>query len=334
MSRSTDLRVLIAPGVLRGRPGAFRELLTAQGYTLVEPPGGDVLPEAELIPWLGAVDAILAGAEAYPDHVLAHAGRARILARVGVGYDNVDVAAATARALPVTITPGTNHEAVAEHALALLLALTRLVVRDDRRIRQGQWVRSIVTPVRGTTLGLVGLGRIGQALVPRARGLAMRVIAHDPMPEVVEVARRLDVPLVSLDELLATADVVSLHAPITPETVHLINRERLALMKPTSYLINTSRGRLVDEVALLDALTSGRLAGAGLDVLEEEPPPADHPFFALDNVVLTPHTAGVDCRSLDDMAELAARCIVARLTGQPIPPGCLLNPAALRDHRD
>ena len=333
MSRSSNLRVLIAPGVLRGRPGAFRELLTAQGYTLVEPPGSDVLPEAELVPWLGDVDAILAGAELYPDHVLAHATRARILARVGVGYDNVDVAAATARSLPVTITPGTNHEAVAEHALALLLALTRLVVRDDRRIRQGQWIRSVVTPIRGATLGLVGLGRIGQALVPRARGLAMKVIAHDPVPSAIEPARRLDVPLVGLNELLANADVVSLHAPMTPETVHLINRERLALMKPTAYLINTSRGGLVDETALRDALTSGRLAGAGLDVLEEEPPPVDHPFFALDNVVLTPHTAGVDSQSLDDMAESGARCILARLTGGVIPPECLLNPTTLRAHR-
>ena len=180
---------------------------------------------------------------------------------------------------------------------------------DDRNMRAGKWIRHVTIPVRGQTLGIVGLGRIGKAMALRALAFGMHVVAFEVAPDHAWLKSHA-VKLTTLEELLKQSDVVSLHAPATAETKHLMNSKTLALMKPTAFLLNTARGGLVDETDLAEALRSGKLAGAGLDVFAQEPTPPDHPFYHLDNVVMTPHTGGTDLKSRLDMAELAAQSIV------------------------
>jgi D-3-phosphoglycerate dehydrogenase / 2-oxoglutarate reductase len=310
-------RVLITPTPLKELRGAYVTMLHQAGFEIVVPaePWDHPLNEAELFDALPGVDATIAGSEPYTARVLAAHPQLKVIARVGVGYDAIDVPAATVRGVAVAISPGANHETVAEHAFALLFALAKHVTRADREVREGRWLRRLTVPLRGQTLGILGLGRIGKAMVPRARAFGMQIIAHDVNQDRAFLENN-DVRLVGLPELFRIADVVSLHAPMGPATSRIINADTLALMKPTAFLINTARGGLIDEEALVNALRRGQIAGAGLDVFANEPPPQDHPFFKLDNVVLTPHTGGTDTTSLFAMAELAARAIVDLAAGR------------------
>lgn len=310
-------RVLITPTTLKGIEGNYLTLLRQAGMEIVTPPEpwDHQLREEEILEQLKGIDATIAGMEPYNAKVLAAHPQLKVIARVGVGYDAVDMAAATRQGVVVTITAGANHDTVAEHAFSLLFALAKQVVVDDRTVRQGKWIRHVTIPIRGQTLGIVGLGRIGKAMALRALAFGMKVIAYELHPDTNWLSQH-DVKLADLATLLKQSDVVSLHAPATPETKHLINEKTLALMKPNAFLINTARGGLVDEPALVAALTANRIAGAGLDVFAQEPPPQDHPFFALDNVVMTPHTGGTDLQSRLDMAEFAARSIVELSQGK------------------
>src|SRR4051812_28604925 len=215
----------------------------------------------------------------------------RIIARAGTGVDNVDVAAASARGILVVNAPGANSISVAEHACALMLALSRTIPAADSAMKAGKWEkkRFLGTEVRGKTLGVAGLGRIGQEVAQRARAFGMRVVAHDPYIS-KEIAAGLGVELMTLDEVCATADYLTLHLPSTPETKHLFNDERLARCKPGIRLINTARGELIDEAALRRAIENGSVGGAGLDVFETEPP-ADWSLAQLLQIIATPHIA-------------------------------------------
>jgi D-3-phosphoglycerate dehydrogenase / 2-oxoglutarate reductase len=316
--------VLIGPGPLRHRPGPFRRILTAAGFRCIDLPGAHTLTEAELRPALPEADALIAGGEPVTADLIARAPRLRAIARTGVGYDAVDIDAASAHKIPVMITPGTNQESVAEQAFALLLALTRNVVGNDATIRAGGWDRSLVQPLRGKTLGLVGLGRIGRAVATRAQAFEMKVVAFDPFAADAEFEDRHGIRRLGFDELLAASDVVSLHLPLTKVTHGLMNRAHLARMRPGSYLINTSRGGLVVEADLAESLASGHLAGAGLDVLNAEPPEPGNPLLKLPNIVFSAHIGGIDIKSMADMAEMAARCIVSLHQGK-WPAGCVIN---------
>jgi phosphoglycerate dehydrogenase-like enzyme len=308
-------KVLLAATTLKNLEGRHLTLIRDAGLELVTPePWDRQLTEADLLRCLPGVAATIAGMEPYTPRVFGAAPDLRVIARVGVGYDAVDVAAATAAGVAVTITPGANHDCVAEHTFALILALLKSVVSSHNATVRGDWKRLITVPLRGQTLGIVGLGRIGRAVAMRAKAFQMRVIAYEVNPDRAFVQRE-GVELVAMDRLLAEADIVTLHVPMLPSTKHLINARTIAMMKPTAYLINTARGGLVQESDLVDALRARRLAGAGLDVFTDEPPPAGHPFFALDNVVLTPHSAGTDHQSRLDMAESAARSVVELLHG-------------------
>jgi D-3-phosphoglycerate dehydrogenase / 2-oxoglutarate reductase len=267
---------------------------------------------------------VMAGGERYSAEVLGAAPKVKIIARTGVGYDAIDVPAATARGVAVTIAPGTNQESVAEQAFALLLALKRRVALYDRVIRGGGWERDVVAPVRGLTLGLVGMGRIGRAMVPRALAFGMNVVAFDPIHD-PDFDLKHGIQRRMFEEVLAGSDVLSLHLPATPETRHLINKATIAKMKPGAVLINTSRGSLVVESDLLEALESGQISGAGLDVFDPEPPLPSNPLLRHPNVVSSPHVAGIDAKSMEDMATLAARCMVEVSNGA-WPVACMVNP--------
>ncbi len=263
------------------------------------------------------------------------APRLRVIANMAVGYNNVDVEAASARGILVTNTPGVVTEPTADLTFALLLAVGRRVVDLDRRTRAGEfrwWAPRLFlsTDVSGKTLGIVGLGRIGKAVAERARGFRMRILYFNRRRLDPEEERRLGVEFRDFGDLLGESDFVSLHVPLTDETRHLINRETLSRMKPTAYLLNVSRGPVVDERALVDALRQRKIAGAGLDVYENEP--ALEPGLAeFDHVVLLPHvgSATIDVRAR--MAEMAAANLFAALRGD-VPPN-LVNPDALKRRR-
>src|SRR5512135_132074 len=314
--------ILIMTPQLRRRPGRYRELLGEAGFTPLDPPGTGKLSEADLRAALPESDALLAWGPVTAE-MIALAPRLRVIARVGAGYDAVDLAAATVRRIAVAVTPGANAESVAEHVFALLLALTRNILGNDRSIRAGGWDRKAVRPLRGTTLGVVGLGRSGRAVARRALAFGMRVVAAgrhaEDAPDLgLGIAWR------ALEDLLAESDVVSLHLPLTAATRGLFDRRAFARMRPGALFINTARGGLVIEADLIASLTTGHLAGAGLDVQASEPPEPGNPLLTLPNVVLSPHIAGVDTAALDDMAEQATRCVIDLHRGR-WPEGCVLN---------
>lgn len=317
-------KVLISPAVLANLQGPFREELAAAGFEMIFPPVSHLLSESETLELLQDIPACLCGSEAYPRRVLEALPNLRVLARAGVGYDAIDIAAATELGIAVTYAPGSNQEAVAEHSFLLILTLAKQVFEQDRLIRQGIWPRKPYMPLRGKTIGIVGLGRIGKAVTTRAQAFGMRVLAAEIAPDEDFIARH-RIELVPQEQLFREADFVTLHVPLTPQTRDLINADTLRLMKPDAYLINTSRGKVVDENALAEALQRYQIAGAGLDVFREEPTTNDHPLIGLDNVILTAHTAGVDQRSVSDMGLFAARGII-RLSQGDWPTELIVNP--------
>ena len=249
--------------------------------------------------------------------VIEAAPRLRIIARAGVGVDNIDVDAATERGIVVVNAPTGNTVSAAELTVALILALARHVPQADASLRRGEWSRQnfMGVEVRGKTVGIIGLGQVGAAVARRLRGLEMTVLAYDPyVPE--ERARLLGVELAAFDEVLRRADFLTLHTTLTPETTHLIGREQIAAMKPGSRLINTARGGLVDETALLEALNSGHIAGAGLDVFEQEPPPGDNPLLTHPRVICVPHLGASTAEAQERVAVDVAREVLLVLSGQ------------------
>jgi D-3-phosphoglycerate dehydrogenase len=307
-------KVLITPATLAGVGGPYLQVLLDAGFEPVFPPMNRQLLEEELLDQLQGVSASLAGSEPYTRRVLDAHPQLKVIARAGVGYDAVDVDAATERGVAVCITPGTNQDAVAEHTFALILALAKHLIPQHIGVKAGQWPRQANLPLRGRVLGLAGLGRIGKAVALRGIAFGMPILAHEPYPD-WEFVERHDIKLVPFEQLLSESDYLSLHVPLSPQSRHLINRRTLALMKPTAYLINTARGGLVCEADLTEVLRTGGIAGAGLDVYEQEPPGLT-PLIKLGNVVVTPHAAGVDLQSRDDMALSAARSIVALSRGE------------------
>jgi D-3-phosphoglycerate dehydrogenase / 2-oxoglutarate reductase len=318
------MKVLITASLLWRLPGEFLDVLVAAGFEPVYPPAAKQLSEDDLLGLLPGVPATLCGSEPYTRRVLEQNPALRVIARVGVGYDAVDEQAATEHGVAIVITPGANQDSVAEHTFALMLALVKHIVPQHNGTKAGLWPRQTNLPLRGKALGIVGLGRIGKAVALRAEAFGMRLLAHEKFPDHGFVAQH-HIALVPLEQLLSEADFVTLHTPATIQTKHLINKHTLAMMKPTAFLINTARGGLVCEMDLLECLRAGRIAGAGLDVFETEPPDPKNSLFALDNVVLTPHTAGIDLKSRDDMALSAARGIVALSQGQ-WPAEQIVNP--------
>ena len=273
-------------------------------------------------------DALLVTYAKITAEMIAKMPKCRVISRFGIGVDNVDIEAATGAGIVVTKVPDYCIDEVSDHAMALLLALVRKIPSSSARTHGGRWEMKAVVPIhrlRGSVLGLAGFGRIPQLVAPKAQAFGMKVVAYDPfVPD--EAFSRAGVDRVDLAALLATSDYISVHTPLTPETRHLFNRETFGQMKPGAYLVNTARGPIIDEAALAAALDSGRLAGAALDVMSQEPPPPS-PLFGRDNVIITPHTSFYSEESLIELQVKAAQEVAAVLNGQS--PRNPVNPEVL-----
>jgi D-3-phosphoglycerate dehydrogenase / 2-oxoglutarate reductase len=296
-----------------------RELLGAAGHELVFE--GNVTAPDDVRARVTGADAVLNCYTAMPREVIEALDGCRIIARYGIGIDTIDLEEASARRILVTNVPDYCIDEVSDHALALILALARGVARLDRSVRGGSWSMADAPPIhrlRGRVLGLVGFGRIARALAVKAAALGFTVVASDPyVPD--DLVRAAGVEPRSLEDLFAEADVLSIHAPLTDGTRHLLGADAFARMKPGAVVVNTSRGPLVDRAALLEALESGRLGGAGLDVLETEPPDPADPLLTHPNVVVTPHAAFMSIESVAELRRKAAEQVVIALAGDTPP---------------
>lgn len=315
---------VITPACFFRVEGPWVEMLQKGGWRVVYPANPDPSSFADTIEALKDASAVIAGGEFFTEELLQKLPNLKVVARAGVGYDRVDVAACTRNGVVLTITPTANHECVAEHTVAILLALTRNLVGHHQDVLIGDWSRRIMQPLRGKTLGLVGLGRIGKSVAVRAAAFRLKIIAHEAFPDLAFVQKH-GIELVDFPTLLKNSDYVSLHAPLNDATRHLINKNTLNQMKPGACLVNTARGGLVCEADLLSALQSGQLAGAGLDVFEQEPTPVSNPLLKLPNVVFTPHLAGGDVQSNSDMASECAQAILSLDKGE-WPAAQVVNP--------
>lgn len=311
---------------------AAANLLAEAGYTPVYVPPyttGDGLVAAVrnadpvgILARMGRID----------ETVFQAAPRLRVISKHGAGVDNIDVDAASARGIPVLNAAGANAVSVAEHAIALLFAVAKKVIPLDRGIREGRWEKAGFQgrELAGSVMGLVAFGAIARQTARFARGLGMEVRAYDPFtPADVFAAEGVE-RVEDLDALFAASDIISLHSPLTPATRHVVNAERLALMKPDAIIINTARGGLIDEAALSAALAQGRIFGAGLDTFAQEPPPADHPFWSETRLVLSPHIGGVTAAANKRVGVEAAQGIVDILAGRPVPQARIVNRAKLK----
>ena len=325
---TTAFKVLVT--TMLGDSGPHFELLREAGFEPVVVNRKLDLWQAEnLIGELRDCVACIAGSEPFTPKVITACLKLRVIARTGVGFDAVNLPACDQAKVGVATTPGVNHHAVAEHTIAMLMSLARRLPERDRDVRRGVWGKEPTPRVMGRTLGIVGLGRIGRAVATRARGLGLNVLAFDPFPS-REFAEQWEVELVPLDELLSRSDYVSLHLPMDQSVRHLINADTLQRMKRGSVIINTARGPLIDEVALCDALKSGHLRAAGLDVFEKEPLPLDSPLLSLENVLVCGHLAGLDEESQRDTLKMSAETIITLRQGR-WPAECVRNLVGVRD---
>lgn len=267
-----------------------KQMLRDAGFELACNDTGRKLDRDEQKALIADAFAVIAGTESYDDDMLAAAPKLKLVVRFGVGTDNFDLKAMKRRGIAVGVI--SNNNSVAEFTVALILGITKNLHRFDTAVREGAWSRFTMRELKEKTVGILGFGRIGQRLAQLLQGFDVKLIAYDPYINEAAAAR-LNVTPVDLDTLLAESDIISLHLPSTPQTYHLINRDTIARMKDGAYLVNTSRGALIDEPALKEALENGKLAGAALDVFEKEPITKELPLNSLDNILMAPHVAAL-----------------------------------------
>ena len=291
-----------------------RKVLSEIGAELIVAETG---AEDELVSLAPQADGILTCWEQTTTAVVRAAERCQVIGRCGIGLDNIDVKTATELGIVVTNVPAYCIDEVSDHAMALLLACARKTSRFDREAKSGSWARDVGPPVyriRGKTMGIIGFGKIGKAVVPKAKAFGLDVIVYSPSLS-PDIAKSYEVQKLDLPELLRRSDFITIHAPLNAKTEKLLGKEQLRQMKETAYVINTSRGGIVDTAALCRAVKEGWIAGAGLDVLAEEPPAPDEPLIGLDNVVITPHAAFASEESTYDLEVSAARAVADVLIG-------------------
>jgi phosphoglycerate dehydrogenase-like enzyme len=282
--------------------------------------------EEEMIDLLQGIDAAIVGLDPFTAKVMDASPSLKVISRSGVGYDEIDVQAATERGIAVCTTPGVNHHAVAEYAMALMLQCSRKLFENLLEARNGGWAWHQGRDLAGRTLGIVGLGAIGKEVAQRAHAFEMRILAYDLIRD-EQFAAKYSVTYVPLEQLLRESDFVSMHLFLNAESHHIINAERLALMKSTAYIINTSRGGVIDSAALYQTLKQRRIAGAALDVFEHEPLEADSPLRMLDNIYLSPHASGASDDPRGASVVMAAENAIRILKGER--PPAIVNPEVL-----
>ena len=317
-------KVLVTAGSVANSPRAL-EAMRAAGHEVIvttTPPSSD---QAWINEQVKDIDALVFAMEPVNRNALEAAQRLRVIARPGVGFDSVDIDAATERGVIVTVAAGTNHESVADFTFGLMLQAMRGLTDAANNVRGGGWQRTIGTELWSKTLAVVGFGRIGQAVVKRARGFDMKVlVVSRSKPELAPGFE--NVSFVSLDEALAQADILSLHAPLTDATANMVNAESISRMKPGAFIINTSRGGLIDEAALADAVKSGRLGGTAVDVLCKQGAGSTSPLIGVPGIIVTPHMATFSRESIERVAMSVARSVVPALEGRM--PEHTVNPQA------
>lgn len=292
-------------------------------------------PEAEVLAKVADADVIVVNMVKFDASLVSKLTKCKVLIRHGIGYDNVDVEACTKRGIVFAYQPDYCKEDVAEHAIALIFACARKVVASRRTLDKssaaGQWDFGGLFPIHrmhGKTLGIVGVGRIGSRVYRKLQHFGLKLIGTDPYLSDQRRAEFTDLQWVDKETLFRTSDYITIHTPLNPETRHLVNAEALAWMKPTAYLVNTSRGPMVDAVALAKACAEKRIAGAAIDVFDVEPPPTDHPLFGLDNVILTPHIGWASAEAGWEIRESIMNDVLAHQAGRP--PRCIVNQEVLK----
>lgn len=309
-------RVLVTPATYGKCEPRLRSELERRVGEVVYSTEGRPLSSAELAPLLADCDGYIAGLDEIDRAAMEGASRLKVIARYGAGVDNVDLGVAAARGIVVTNTPGANAVSVAELTIGLILALARDLPTVAGATRDGGWPRRVGATLEGKIVGLIGLGAIGKGVARRLAGFDCMIVAHDLAPD-EGFARQHGVRFASRDEVVAAADFLSLHIPMAPDTAGFVNADLLACMKPGAFLINTARGELIDEPALIDALTNGRLRGAALDAFRQEPPPKDHRLVSLPNVIATPHFGAHTDGAMNAMGGGALYDCLAVLEGEP-----------------
>jgi D-3-phosphoglycerate dehydrogenase len=310
-----ECRLLVTPTSYGKNDSRLKTELEALVGQVVYNPTGKPLSSAELAQLLPGMDGYIAGLDGIDANALKTADRLKVIARYGVGIDNVDLAAAREKGIVVTNTPGANSVSVAELALGLMLALARQIPEAVEAVHQGKWPRYSGVSLEGKTIGILGLGAIGKQLARRLGGFDCKIIAFDPFADTA-FAKDHSIKLASMEAVTEQSDFISLHLPLLPETRGIVNAAFLSRMKKGSFLINTSRGEVVDEEALLQALQSGHLKGAGLDAFTVEPPDAGNPLLALPQVIATPHLGAQTDGATSNMGWLAMKDCLAVLKGE------------------
>lgn len=306
------MKVLVTPRSFGKSDDTPWDLLAAAGLEVVKNETGGILDKKTMIRLLADCEGLILGVDPVDSQVIAAAPRLRAISKYGVGVDNIDLAACEARGVKVSKAVGSNTAAVADYAFALMMAVARKILPIDAACRRGDWSKTTAIDVGGKTLGLVGLGAIGRAVARRAGGFEMKVLGYDVFWDEVS-ASACGVEKASLERIYREADFISLHVPLTEETAHMIGERELAMMKPTAVLINTARGGLVDEDALLSALKAGRIWGAGIDAFSQEPP-ENRDWYGLDNLVMGSHTAASTTGAVARMGLMAAENLIRDLT--------------------
>lgn len=313
-------RILLTTTSYQDTPGPHHALLESQGFEIARERGP--LPESAMLELAGDFDAFLCGDDAITKAVLQKsAPRLKVISKYGIGLDKIDVAYATEQKLPVLNTPGVNHTTVAEHTFGLLLGLTKKIQENAVDVKNGKWVAGWKKPVGheilGSTMGIIGLGRIGKEVATRAKAFGMSVIAYDPYFDEAFAAEHGVTRCATMDDVLLGANVVSLHCFLDEKTHGMINAEKIAEMRDGVIVLNCSRGELVDTGAIAAALASGKVGGYGADVLDVEPPAANHPLFTAPNCVITSHIASRTYESVERQALRATRNLIHYLNGDP-----------------
>jgi D-3-phosphoglycerate dehydrogenase len=307
-------KVLITPRSFEHIKDKFLELLKDAEIEVVMNPYGRVIKEDEMVELIKDMDGIIVGIDPITKRVIDNASKLKVISKYGVGVDNIDLESAKERNIVVTNTPNANSNAVAELTVGLIISVLRNIPLSDRRVREKKWDRFIGYELYRKTLGVIGTGSIGKRVIKLLRGFDLNILCYDKFPD-YEWAEKENVKYVNFDELLKRSDIITIHIPLTEETRHLISERELSLMKKTAVIINTSRGGIINERDLYKFLKEGKIYGAGLDVLEDEPP-QNSALIELDNVVITSHIGAHTQESIENMAFMAIDNLISVLKGK------------------